>query len=241
MSQPKSGVSRIIVLVVVVAIVAIVIAKVSSDRRRSTASATPAGSQAVRRIAQAVPPNSTRVGRPEAPASPAAEAPASAAPASGPGRPAAPTPAAAAPSPKPGPPPAQNPATGVQSPKPAQPAAAPAQPAASAEKAKPLPGSDLAASLKSGKVTFVDFGAGWCKACKQMEPVIHKLAADYKGKANIIYVDTDKYPEIARTYRVAAIPAQFVFNAKGEKTVDHLGYWPLEDVTNALAAAGVAE
>jgi thioredoxin 1 len=240
MSQPKSGVSRIIVLIVVVAIVAVVIAKVSSDRRRASASASPAATQAVRRIAEAVPPNSTRVGRPEAPASPAAEAPVSAAPSSGPGQPASQSPAAGAPSPKPGPPAVQSPAA-APSPKPEQPAAAPAQPAASEEKAKPLPGSDLAASLKSGKVTFVDFGAGWCKACKQMEPVIHKLAADYQGKANIVYVDTDKYPDIARSYRVAAIPAQFVFNAKGEKTVDHLGYWPLEDVTKALAAAGVAE
>ena len=109
------------------------------------------------------------------------------------------------------------------------------------QEVEPLPGSKLAECLKSGRPTMADFGAGWCKACKMMEPVLVEAATKYEGKANVVYVDTDKYSQVARSYRISSIPTQIFFDAKGEKVSQHIGYWPIEDVARALAAAGVAE
>jgi thioredoxin 1 len=133
-----------------------------------------------------------------------------------------------------GPVPAQPPAEPEPAaPEPAQPD--PEQPVA------PFPGSKLKEALASGRPTMVDFGAGWCQPCKMMEPVLKEAARKYQGKANIVYVDTDKLPQIARDYKIRAIPTQIFFDAKGEKVSEHIGYWPIDDVARALAAAGVSE
>jgi len=105
----------------------------------------------------------------------------------------------------------------------------------------PLPGSKLAECLKNGRPTMADFGAGWCSPCRRMEPVLVEAATKYEGKANVVYVDTDKYAQVARSYHIATIPTQIFFDAKGQKVSQHIGYWPIEDVGRALAAAGVAE
>ena len=68
-----------------------------------------------------------------------------------------------------------------------------------------------------------------------------EVAASHRGNWLFVLVDTDDYPDIARQYRVSAIPAQFVFDAKGKEVAKHIGLWPAEEIDQALAAAGVRE
>ena len=86
---------------------------------------------------------------------------------------------------------------------------------------------------------MVDFGAGWCQACKMMDPVLKESAKKYHGTANIVYVDTDKFSQIARDYKITAIPTQIFFDSSGKEANRHMGYWPLEEVDKQLAALGV--
>jgi len=125
---------------------------------------------------------------------------------------------------------------------PANPTAAPEPPEPEQENAvEPLPGSKLGESLANDKPTMVDFGAGWCQACKMMEPVLKESAKRYQGTANIVYVDTDKFPQIAHDYKITAIPTQIFFDASGKEANRHMGYWPIEEVDKQLAALGVGE
>ena len=209
--------SYLIVVLVVLAVLVVVIAKTKAKHKagpepQSQTAQLPA-EDLVPQTAAAVPADSTEVGSP-APATTA----------------------------KPLPPNEASPAAGAGPQPPAPPEAEPPTPQEPAKtEIEPLPGSKLAECLKSGRPTMADFGAGWCQACKLMEPVLVEAATKYEGKANIVYVDTDKHPDLARSYRIASIPTQIFFDAKGEKVSQHIGYWPIEEVARALAAAGVAE
>jgi len=242
MAQPAPRKSYLILILVVLAAFVVIIAKTSAKHKagpnpQSQTAQLPAESP-VAKIAAAVPADSTTVGAPEP--APPAQPPA----ADEPEATAKPTPPSeAAPAPKPEPAAGQPSAPSAADPKPpAPPVAEPATPQEPAKKeVQPLPGSKLAECLKSGRPTMVDFGAGWCRPCQMMEPVLVQAATKYEGKANVVYVDTDKYADVARSYRIASIPTQIFFDAKGEKVSQHIGYWPIEDVGRALAAAGVAE
>lgn len=111
---------------------------------------------------------------------------------------------------------------------------------ASGENSKgPLPGSRLEACLKSGRPTMADFGKGWCQPCKMMVPVLKQAAQDYWGKANIVFVELDEYAELGGNYRIAAMPTQVFFDAKGKEVSRHMGYMGTEDIERELAALGV--
>jgi thioredoxin 1 len=140
--------------------------------------------------------------------------------------------------PKPKEPAAEVPAP-AETPAEAEPAAGqPAQPEPK-EPVEPLPGSKLKQALSSGQPTMVDFGAGWCQPCKMMDPVLKEAARKYQGKANIVYVDTDEFPQMARDYKIRAIPTQIFFDSSGKEVNRHMGYWPLEELDRQLAALGV--
>jgi thioredoxin 1 len=116
---------------------------------------------------------------------------------------------------------------------------APAHPSAEGKPEGPLPGSKLAECLKSGRPTMADFGKGWCQPCKMMVPVLKQAAQDYWGKANIVFVELDEYAELGGNYRIAAMPTQVFFDAKGKEVSRHMGYMGTEDIERELAALGV--
>jgi len=103
----------------------------------------------------------------------------------------------------------------------------------------PLPGSKLAECLKSGRPTMADFGKGWCVPCKMMVPVLKQAAQDYWGKANIVFVELDEYADLGRGYRIATMPTQIFFDAKGKEVKRHMGYMGTEDIERELATLGV--
>jgi thioredoxin len=55
----------------------------------------------------------------------------------------------------------------------------------------------------------VDFYADWCFPCRLLEPVLEDVAREYKGRAVIGKVDTDKNL-IARRFGVDRVPAIFI-------------------------------
>lgn len=64
--------------------------------------------------------------------------------------------------------------------------------------------------------TLIEFGATWCGPCKQAKPIVENLAGKYEGKAEFLYVDIDKCPEIAKEFGVGqAVPVVVVAKADG--------------------------
>jgi thioredoxin 1 len=103
----------------------------------------------------------------------------------------------------------------------------------------PLPGSKLKECLRNGLPTMADFGLGTCKPCKAMEPILRQAAQDYWGRANILFVELDKYSDLAREYRIRLMPTQIFFDASGNQVDSHMGYMDREEIDRRLAALGV--
>ena len=53
---------------------------------------------------------------------------------------------------------------------------------------------------------LVDFWAAWCGPCQMMAPAFKQAAAQLKGRALLVKVNSDENPELARRFAVRSIP-----------------------------------
>jgi putative thioredoxin len=85
---------------------------------------------------------------------------------------------------------------------------------------------------------LVDFWAEWCGPCKQLGPILEKLAADYNGAFRLAKVDVDKEQQLGAAFQVRSIPT--VFLVKGGQLVDGFpGALPEGQLREFLAHHGV--
>ena len=80
---------------------------------------------------------------------------------------------------------------------------------------------------------IIDLWADWCGPCKQLSPVLEKLAADADGKWILAKVDVDANPQLAAALQVQSIP--MVVAVIGGQLVDgFLGAMPEAQVRQWL-------
>jgi thioredoxin 1 len=53
---------------------------------------------------------------------------------------------------------------------------------------------------------FLKIGARWCPHCRAMNPILEKMAAEYKGNATIAAIDMDRSPDLKEYFGVKFIP-----------------------------------
>lgn len=94
-------------------------------------------------------------------------------------------------------------------------------------------------ALSYGRPVVADFGRGKCIPCKMMKPILEKLAKEFEGKAEVLIIDIDDYPALARRCRVRFIPLQVFFDASGNEVYRHESFMPEEDIREQLAKLGV--
>lgn len=66
--------------------------------------------------------------------------------------------------------------------------------------------NDFEKEIKDKKI-LVDFYASWCGPCRMLTEVLEGI----EDKIDILKVDVDKFPEIARKYGVMSIPNLILF------------------------------
>ena len=58
---------------------------------------------------------------------------------------------------------------------------------------------------------LLEFGAGWCQPCKQLEPLLKQLADGWQGKVRLAHVDADTAFYLTTRYSVLSLPTTFLF------------------------------
>jgi len=102
-----------------------------------------------------------------------------------------------------------------------------------------LTSAPLGQALSSGKPTIAEFGSSTCIPCKQMKPILEKLAAAYEGKLNVVIVEVYEQRELTQQYGIMAIPTQIVFDSSGKEITRHMGLWPREEIIAQLKKMGI--
>lgn len=73
----------------------------------------------------------------------------------------------------------------------------------------------IEANAKAGKVTLLEFFAGWCDPCLEQMPVLEKAEKMAGGKLDVLKLDLDKTGEMISLYNIQGPPTNIILDARG--------------------------
>lgn len=102
-------------------------------------------------------------------------------------------------------------------------------------------GTDLNQAMQEAKNTdkqiFVDFYAGWCSYCQEMDKVTYtdpqvkeKLTQNYV----LLKVDVDENPELSSQYQAYSLPTMIILDSNGNEIKRIIGYQTPEELLSQI-------
>lgn len=85
---------------------------------------------------------------------------------------------------------------------------------------------------------LVEFWAEWCAPCKQLGPVLEKVAADYHGAFVLARIDVEKEQQLGAAFQVRSLPSVYLLR-EGELFANFAGALPEAQVHEFLTKHGV--
>ncbi len=97
---------------------------------------------------------------------------------------------------------------------------------------------DSAYNYQNGKehyqITFLEFGATGCSACRLMEKVLEQVRNKYPSEIKVQFLNVllPANQDMMKYYGVAAIPTQVFLDVSGKEVFRHTGYFSFDDFVN---------
>lgn len=80
-------------------------------------------------------------------------------------------------------------------------------------------------AMSNEKPVLVDFWANWCAPCRQLKPVLERLATEYAGGFILALVNSDEQQALAQQYAIRSLPTLMLFK-NGEAVRTEMGALP---------------
>lgn len=93
--------------------------------------------------------------------------------------------------------------------------------------------TQLQTYLGEAKPLLIEFYASWCPRCKKMMPIMDELRQKLGDKANILQIDVDENPDLAKEYKVESYPQWFIFK-DGQQFWHDGGEKPLSELLDMV-------
>lgn len=81
--------------------------------------------------------------------------------------------------------------------------------------------------------TLVDFYATWCGPCRIMAEILEDIADEVGDSVNIVKIDVDQTPDVARKFGIMSIPTLIIFK-DGQLIEKHVGIWDKDSCVETL-------
>lgn len=96
------------------------------------------------------------------------------------------------------------------------------------------PGRFLQAVRRSdSKLVIVDCWASWCGPCRALAPILEDIKRERGDDIEVVKVDVDANPEIARFLNASAIPDVRIYR-EGVQVYDFVGLMPKGEIDSIL-------
>ena len=86
---------------------------------------------------------------------------------------------------------------------------------------------------------MLDLGSKSCIPCKAMAPILDSLREEYKGRAEISFIDVRENRAASLEHKITLIPTQIFFDSLGVEKFRHVGFYPADSIVTHLRALGV--
>ena len=83
------------------------------------------------------------------------------------------------------------------------------------------------------KLIMIDFWADWCEPCKQLMPVLEKLAMEYQEQLVLAKINCDEQQQIAMQFGVKSLPTVVLFK-NGQPVDGFAGVQPESEIRELL-------